>query len=512
MDAHLRFAVNRLAGPPVGPTVDSERWDIVPAQIGSGTWLVASGTGETCIWAPPGVALTGEHDEALERWTYAESRSNMVEQRTLPQVIGSIPADFEQWAIDATTDQVRMLGLYASSASDADPYAEAARAVRAELADQLLAVARPRLPRQADIAAGFCDAVYSSLTDIDFHFLVRGLMGAFLKRPLAAWSERVKMGVDTLFAELDGARHLVQIEHHGCDTGKDLIGHVRHHAMSLRLCDADFHWLVTPYTLDGDSRQELLRAVSPWVTERHNVLCARDLDQLIEANPSVVRDQVKLRAARAAQRGLSPTLPNLSSMAETQVVAHARERLQATGAVVIIGPPGSGKTSMLSMLVADAALDDYEPAPAFAAGRPSQPSRRRVVFCDDVRSAGVARSLVAEARDEDVLVVLACAPELAQAFPEHAIDIGGYGPRDRALVYYNHVWNARHLHPEARAALAEPAAYGAVIEHPAFTPRLAHDVAQQGPQALDQLPRRAPKSLDDPHLDGLFVRIRTCRR
>ncbi|MGH2969887.1 MAG: hypothetical protein ACRDK0_12600, partial [Solirubrobacteraceae bacterium] len=97
MDARLSSSHHRLAAPPARLSVDTERWDIVPAQFGSGTWLVARGNGRARVWAPPGVALTGEADEALERWTYTESRSAAIEQRTLPQVLGSIPADFERW-------------------------------------------------------------------------------------------------------------------------------------------------------------------------------------------------------------------------------------------------------------------------------------------------------------------------------------------------------------------------------------------------------------------------------
>lgn len=116
------------------------------------------------------------------------------------------------------------------------------------------------------------------------------------------------------------------------------------------------------------------------MAEHHGVMGDRDLDHLIDTNPSVGREHVKLRAARAAQRGLWPSAPELPALTETEVVTRARERLQETGAVFITGATGSGKSSVLSMLVTDAALDDYAPAAAGAATQGS--GERRVLYCD----------------------------------------------------------------------------------------------------------------------------------
>ena len=125
--------------------VGSERWDLVPAQLGPGAWLIATGPRSVRAWAPPGVALTGERDERLELWSHARmslrggttSRApRRAETLALADVLAVVPADFERWALDATRDQVRLLGLYLASAAD-DEYALVARATREALIEQL---------------------------------------------------------------------------------------------------------------------------------------------------------------------------------------------------------------------------------------------------------------------------------------------------------------------------------------------------------------------------------------
>ena len=510
MRLRLVEGLDALPPSPGNREVDTERWDLVPAQYGSGDLLLAIGGQRVRVWAPPGVALTGELDEYLERWTHAEVAlaqtsidPNAVQVVALAQVVEAIPPDFEPWAIDATLAQIRILGLYLSSAAE-DEFAATAREVRRELTEAVAAHS-PARPARLDGEAIPVDRPFTALSDHDFRGLVCEMLTAYLAHVVEPLHRPLSSCVDILVTESAGARHLIQIEHHVELTASDLATRVQYHAQCLQPGEFDVHWLFTSHQLDLRLRRELGQAISPWGAERQCVVGAEELEQMLDQHPDVWRRQIKLRVARAAQLGKVPNPPALRSWAQTDALANARRRLEETGAVFILGDRGTGKSSLLQMLVADAALDDYRPCPAVNTGIHATDDPR-IVYWDDATDLQRLTPLVEAARRGELRLIVTCEAEFACAFAEHAVEIAPYGPNDRAAVYYNQVSQAAHLHPEARAALAEPQAYLAVMHHPGFTPRLASEVVAEGPRALDRLPRAT--SQGDEWLEAMFGRVR----
>jgi hypothetical protein len=488
--------------PPTAADVAVERWERVPAEIGSGSWLVATGASTVRIWAPPGVVLTGEPGERLERWTMVATAAAAPVTVTLADVLAAVPPDFHGWAREVTADQLRVLGLYVAEAGEEDPYTAFARATRRILSDELAAVDRPvRVPPAPADAAPTPD-VYAALTDTEFSTVVRSLV----EKVFSAFVEGVRETAagDAIVASAAGVRHLVQVEHHPDGDVGEFVRRTRCNALDLRDAPSDVHWVVTSRRVGTRVRRELLHTVGPWLAERHRVIDADDLTRWLRAHPSVERQLPKVRAARG---GLP--VRELARLAATEALDDARRQLHETGVVVITGRPGTGKSALMSMLVADAAVDDFRPSPATPALVAS--GDRRIVFWDDADDADLLRRLLgAVRRSDDVCLVVATTNDrtILRENADAAIVLGHYGLRDRANVYYNHVWNADHLHPEARSALAEPVVYQAVLEHPHFTPRLAQHVANQGPVVLADLQPLGCPGQPDPHVDQMFTRIR----
>jgi hypothetical protein len=140
-----------------------------------------------------------------------------------------------------------------------------------------------------------------------------------------------------------------------------------------------------------------------------------------------------------------------------------------------------------------------------------------VVFLDDVDGAAIPllETFLHVAQDSRTRVVITSrhGRGIPQAVGHCVVGLGYYERAERAHMFYNHVWHASHLHPEARWALMEPAAYGAVIDHPQFTPLLASHVARCGPAELDRatapwserLPERDER---DVGIASLFTQLR----
>src|SRR4051794_40851378 len=158
-------------------TFGDATWEIVTAPFGAGTMLVATSRRISRAWAPPGVALTGEDHETIERW-----RSTLdvlapddedIEVRTLSAVIAEVPEAFAGWAVDATRDALATMEVFARTG---EPDAHTAEALRAAstLRFELELAQRPLVPAPvtAPVDPPALDAALRLLSDVDFERLV----------------------------------------------------------------------------------------------------------------------------------------------------------------------------------------------------------------------------------------------------------------------------------------------------------------------------------------------------
>jgi hypothetical protein len=522
--------------PPTTSPVASETWDLVPAEIGSGSWLVAQGAGSWRIWAPPGVVLTGEPDEALELWTTVEAGWSSPQSVTVSEVLAVIPGDFRKWVVEATEGQLRILGMYIASVDD-EPSAALARETRDQLSEELAAVEHARRPDPAAVeharrpdparigarpaqpsteatedSNATVPSSFAALTDTEFAGLVRSLLAATFSN----WLEEVGAGCagsDVITGLADGQRQIFQVEHHPTADPQALVERARAHAMTLRDSCADMHWVITSNSIGSRLRRRFLRAVGPWLSARYTLIDADTLTGWLRNHPAAEREHPKWLAARAAETGVITSLsaPKLASFAVTEAQCQARRHLHDEGVAVIVGGYGSGKSMMLAMLLAEASLDGFTPVSAPRGIPGSEQSDQAILYLDDADDeCYLARMVQAATACPGVRAVVTTRdPHLASRLDASVVNLNNYELHDRARVYYNHLWNAEHLHPEARAALADPSVYWPLLGNSAFTPRLAEEIVSAGPAAFENMPIME-KSMVQPDacISDLFARAR----
>ncbi len=543
------------------------RWELMPAPRGSGSWLVAIGVDQTRAWAPPGVILTDESSATLQCWRSA--RATGIEHLadalppeeilTLLDVLSAVPRDFEDWAVDCTIDAKQLLSLYVATGGVGDDewvaHARAGRdrlthelALHATMAerparrheatihktsddDHLLCASVDRSPyldvlETVTVPATDAAHVYAAFSDLDFAGLVTDLVSARLNQQLTPNQSSVDGGVDIIAGGPSGTRLLISVKHHQESTAETLVAAAAQSARALRRggCVADEHWFVTSSWITHRLRRDLARALRSWMPGRHLVLGAQHLQQLAIEHPHVVANRVKFRVAQAKATGepamgldrLAPTL--LARMVETRALDDARRRLAANGAIWITGAPGSGKSALALMLVADAVADGARPieliGPCCGWRLPElHSSEPQVILCDEMVDPGVPANLVtALARHPNVRVV-ATSPACGEYGLAHLqYQIPSYSRYERARILYNHVWHASHLAPAQRAAFGEPYHYLPIIDDPAFTPGGVAALTSRCdsmPDAGKVFPCEASRGCEvDASIDSVFERLR----
>lgn len=353
----------------------AERWELVDAPWGSGSWLLAIGVDRCRAWAPPGVVLGSAESEPVEWWTTAAwagqpgdvmaTPPQDVQSRTVRQLHETVPADFRPWVIGCTEAQIRVLTRFVRrghpAGADAKFVCDELAAQLAQARDEIQAaesepVAENRQPIGADAASKWLEA-FAALSDYDFALAVCDVIG----RELTA---QVKFAGDADSPDYvvecisEGRRILIQIHHELKRPTRDLAERLRrrdmvHHAPF----EADEHWVVTSAPF-ANGLEPLQQPGSGAIPGR--VCDAAGPTALFDRHPAAVSRHLKLRVAREA-RDQPDLAGGLTPYAQTRQADIARDRLRDHGLVCVTGAQGSGKTALAQLLMAEARVDGYLP-------------------------------------------------------------------------------------------------------------------------------------------------------
>jgi hypothetical protein len=376
---------------------------------------------------------------------------------------------------------------------------------------------------------------FDVLSDLDFEELVADLLRADTGLPFRAGVRGRDRGIDVLAVERR-LRHVGQCKHIRTGDARHAIRGAEQEA--VKLAKHRPRWtsyrFITSVRLSHDRRDEIARILSRWVTDPEHVLGGNDLNRLLRAYPDVEARHVKLwlgsmgALRRALHAGayersealLEETRAALPRYVQTDAFLEARTILHEHGVVVIAGPPGVGKTALARLLLLDGLEQQYEPYDIPQGGLSEAwdlvaPQQRQLFFYDDFLGR---ISLNPGQEDDQVLMrfmrrvarstttrmvlttreyVLRQAQQLSEVLERETSDlhryllrVERYDRREKARIFYNHIYFSEHVDATARRALLRERAYREIIDHDNYSPRLIEWMTGLAGEGLDENARQ----------------------
>jgi hypothetical protein len=355
---------------------------------------------------------------------------------------------------------------------------------------------------------------FRTLSPLDFEELVRDLLQAEFGLLFESFGPGRDLGTDFRFAHGRG-NAIVQAKHYPDATAADLLRIAGRENEKVAKLKPTRYLLATSAVVTPHSKTKLREALSAAPLGLADIFGREDLNNLLGRHKEIERKHFKLWLASTAvlERILHSGVYNRT---ETEIeivkkmvpkfvynesVARAEEILSKHGALIIIGEPGVGKTTLARMLLWLHAeqdwkifvIDDIKEAFEMA-----NEGEKRLIFFDDflgqVRlSADLIRGMdqrfppflqrVRNNKDirfmltsRDYILHQAQAESSRLSSPtvnaiEFTLNVGTYSRGERARMLFNHLYFS-DISTQEREALLSDDFFLRIIDHRNFNPRL----------------------------------------
>jgi hypothetical protein len=207
---------------------------------------------------------------------------------------------------------------------------------------------------------------FTSLSSQDFEDLVRDLLQAEWKIALEAFKSGRDQGIDLRYSRADGGRTIIQCKHYvGSGFGKLLAHLTLAERPKVERLDPSRYVVATSVAFSPGNKDEIVRALHPFVINVADIIGAGDLEGLLSKHPAVERANFKLwlTSTSVIERVLHNAEAchtefevdrirrKLPLFVQSDAFPRAMELLDHSRVAVISGAPGIGKTTLAEMLL-----------------------------------------------------------------------------------------------------------------------------------------------------------------
>ena len=355
---------------------------------------------------------------------------------------------------------------------------------------------------------------FRDLSPLDFEELVRDLLQAHWKRQLESFGPGKDRGID--FRHIHGPGSIIiQAKHYVVSGPSALVRAVAQENEKAKLLGCNRYLLATSVSMTPALKDRLCAAMPDVPLVAADILGCEDLNNLLGQYPQIEHKHFKLwlASSKVLERILLSGVYNRTAaeldiirqmvprFVQNQSVPDAEALLAETGALVIAGEPGVGKTTLAQILLWRHAeqgwqifvVDDVEEAFKVASD-----GQKRLIFFDDflgqvrlshdhVRGldARLPPLLARVAAHKDLRFILTTRDYiLAQAkmisaklaggttsVRQYVLNVGHCSRDVKSRILYNHIYFS-NISDEKKNNMIEDDFYLKMIDHKNFNPRL----------------------------------------
>jgi hypothetical protein len=355
---------------------------------------------------------------------------------------------------------------------------------------------------------------FRTLSPLDFEELIRDLLQAELDLRLESFGPGPDQGIDFRYAAAAGDT-IVQAKHYPDGASGSLLSAAKKESPKISKLKPHRYILVTSASLSPLLKSKVQKALGAVPAKQAEIFGREDLNNLLGKYPAVERQHFKLWLASATvlERILHSGVYNRTSAEMNTVkkmipkfvtnvsVTQAEQMLGRSGALIIIGEPGVGKSTLARMLLwlhaeqgwEISVIDDLKEAFEI-----SNEGTKRVVFFDDfLGQVRLSNDLVRDVdqrfspflqrvkgdknlrfilTSRDYILHQAQAQSARLSMPgvsasELTLNVGSYTRQIKARIVFNHLYFS-DIAPTERRSLLEDDFFIKMIDHRNFNPRL----------------------------------------